>query len=132
MENKNATHFNPEALDALDLEPIKFKLVTQYGWSLEKADAVESLYKGYLRLCATHVGKTIVPTIDIDEMWHAHILDTRKYQEDCEKVFGGFMHHYPYLGMLGDEDDAQEGFLVTKSLFLSELGIDLTHQIVGA
>jgi hypothetical protein len=37
-------------------------------------------------------------------MWHRHILDTRAYAEDCERIFGGFMHHFPYFGMRGDAD----------------------------
>jgi hypothetical protein len=31
-------------------------------------------------------------------------LDTQKYQEDCERVFGYFLHHFPYFGMRGEED----------------------------
>ncbi len=38
----------------------------------------------------------------MDEVWHAHILDTRRYAADCDCVFGEFIHHYPYFG-LGDK-----------------------------
>jgi len=37
-------------------------------------------------------------------VWHAHILDTNAYAPDCEKVFGKFLHHFPYWGMRGEED----------------------------
>jgi hypothetical protein len=30
-----------------------------------------------------------------------------KYAADCEKVFGYFLHHYPYVGMDGTEEDEQ-------------------------
>jgi hypothetical protein len=30
-----------------------------------------------------------------DKVWHAHILDTPKYHEDCQRVFGHVMHHLP-------------------------------------
>ena len=33
-----------------------------------------------------------------------HILDTRKYAADCEAAFGHFVHHFPYLGLRGEED----------------------------
>jgi len=38
----------------------------------------------------------------VDAFWDQHILDTRKYAEDCAAAFGHFLHHYPYSGM-GDE-----------------------------
>lgn len=31
----------------------------------------------------------------IDEVWHQHILFTRKYAEDCHMIGGTFLHHYP-------------------------------------
>lgn len=36
-----------------------------------------------------------VPNKQIDEMWHEHILDTRKYSDDCQTVFGYYLHHTP-------------------------------------
>jgi hypothetical protein len=40
----------------------------------------------------------------VDTFWHYHILDTLKYAEDCQAVFGYFLHHFPYLGLRGEED----------------------------
>lgn len=44
-----------------------------------------------------HPGQWLVPSPDVDEIWHAHILHTREYARDCEDVFGpgGFLHHSP-------------------------------------
>jgi hypothetical protein len=47
------------------------------------------------------------PLADVDTFWHYHILDTMKYATDCERVFGYFLHHYPYVGMDGTEEDEQ-------------------------
>lgn len=69
-------------LRSLDLEPIKFKLIKECGWTLEKADKIEPLYKGFLLINALHPQETHVPTQDIDDMWHAHILDTQKYMNE--------------------------------------------------
>jgi hypothetical protein len=33
----------------------------------------------------------------LDDLWHEHILDTQKYKEDCESVFGKFIHHNPHV-----------------------------------
>jgi hypothetical protein len=46
------------------------------------------------------------PLFDVDIFWHYHILDTMKYAADCEQVFGYFLHHFPYIGLRGEEDEA--------------------------
>ncbi|HVF04562.1 MAG TPA: hypothetical protein VNA20_06970 [Frankiaceae bacterium] len=35
-----------------------------------------------------------------------HILDTVAYASDSAKIFGFFLHHFPYFGMRGAEDAA--------------------------
>jgi hypothetical protein len=30
-----------------------------------------------------------------DKVWHAHILDTTKYSDDCNRAFGHLLHHAP-------------------------------------
>lgn len=94
------------ALDSLDLSAIKFKLMDKEegkGWDRVYADMVESQYRRFLFLTVT-AGATIGVTADIDAFWHAHILDTMKYAEDCQSVFGFFLHHFPYFGMRGEQD----------------------------
>lgn len=97
------------AIQALDLDPIKLKLMDPeegQGWSREYADRMEVAYKRYLTLLAKFPDETIAPTKDVDKFWHGHILDTMKYAEDCENVFGYFLHHFPYFGMRGEQDAA--------------------------
>lgn len=69
----------------------------------------------------------MTPSEPLDDIWHAHILDTKKYAEDCDKIFGKFLHHFPYLGMRGAEDKLllEENYDTTKSLFRKELGIEI-------
>jgi hypothetical protein len=93
-------------IDALDLDPIKIKLMDEKegkGWTRAFADRIDVQYRQFLKLSALKVG-IIVPNKFIDDFWHNHILDTRKYAEDCEIVFGYFLHHFPYLGMRGEDD----------------------------
>jgi hypothetical protein len=42
-------------------------------------------------------GETMVPTKQIDEMWHVFILHTREYEQFCLERLGKFVHHYPRL-----------------------------------
>jgi hypothetical protein len=100
-------HFN--SIAALDLEPIKVKLMhaeSGEGWSLEKANAVEVEYRRFLYLMKMFPQEQTAPLMDVDIFWHYHILDTMKYAMDCEAVFGYFLHHFPYIGLRGEDDEA--------------------------
>lgn len=95
------------AIAALDLEPIKVKLMHQEsgeGWSLEQANAVEFEYRRFLILMKQFPHEQTAPLMDVDTFWHYHILDTMKYAADCEAVFGYFLHHFPYIGLRGAAD----------------------------
>ena len=97
------------AVMAIDLAPIKCKLMhveSGEGWSLDRADAVEKEYRRFLCLMTLYPEEETAPLVDVDTFWHYHILDTMKYAADCEQAFGYFLHHYPYVGLRGD-DDAQ-------------------------
>jgi len=97
-----------KAVMQLDLEPIKMKLMhveSGEGWSLEKANAVEKEYRRFLCLMKLYPEEDTAPLVDVDTFWHYHILDTMKYAKDCEHAFGYFLHHYPYVGMRGGDDD---------------------------
>jgi hypothetical protein len=97
------------AIQALDLDPIKFKLMNREegeGWSREYVDQMEIAYKRFLTLSVKYPEETIAPSKDVDKFWHGHILDTMKYADDCQNVFGYFLHHFPYFGMRGEDDAA--------------------------
>lgn len=94
---------------ALDLEPIKVKLMHEEsgeGWTLERANAVEFEYRRFLYLMKKFPNEQTAPLVDVDTFWHYHILDTMKYAADCEAVFGHFLHHFPYIGLRGEDDEA--------------------------
>ncbi len=101
----SSNEFN--AIATLDLDPIKVKLLhgeSGEGWSLEKVNAVEVEYRRFLYLMKKFPNEITAPQVDVDTFWHYHILDTMKYAEDCQAIFGYFLHHFPYLGMRGEED----------------------------
>ena len=115
------------AIRALDLDPIKVKLMDTdegQGWSREYADRMEVAYKRFLTLLVTHPETTVAPSKEIDKFWHAHILDTMKYAEDCQQVFGYFLHHFPYFGLRGADDAAQlaQAGQDMERLYLQEFG----------
>jgi len=121
-------HFDHDTVKAkiasLDLEPIKFKLVLESGLSEEQAQFMEKWYRRFLFLTYKYPDQRIVPLKEVDDFWHQHILDTRKYAYDCEATFGYFLHHFPYFGLRGAEDEQQlhDAFTQTLELTRDEYG----------
>ena len=94
------------------------------GWSVDRIEKAELDYKRYLAITKATQFQP-VPNGDIDRFWHEHILDTRRYAEDCFELFGGFLHHYPYFGMRGDSD--KETWTETAK-FSHDLWVSLYHE----
>lgn len=114
-------------IEALDLSMIKRKLQDPeegLGWSAEECEEVEVEYKRYLTLKRAYPEQEIVPNQQVDKFWHYHILDTQKYAEDCQVLFGYFLHHYPYFGMNGPEDEQAlaNAFAETAALYEAHFG----------
>lgn len=89
----------------------------------ERSDALHCLnfYKNFLKLSKKHRSEGLVPTREIDEFWHNHILYTKRYFEDCLQIFGHYLHHRPAM----PDENKQElitGYLKTKELYLEEFG----------
>jgi hypothetical protein len=114
-------------ISALDLEPIVYKLTHpeagDQGMTLTEADTAVQFYRASRALIKLHPGEQIAPTKAIDQVWHAHILDTEKYAGDCDAVFGRLIHHYPYFGMRGRRDAAAlaEAAARTRRLIAGQL-----------
>lgn len=124
-----------QRINSIDLDPIKFKLMDKaegQGWSRGYVDHLASEYRKMLYMMTSQSRVPVVPNKDLDEFWHTHILDTRKYAEDCAQTFGRFVHHFPYLGMRGEEDAQllQTSFGATKSLYETLFGETYNLRVV--
>lgn len=64
---------------------------------------IETRYLKFLLLQKRHWGTTLVPTEDVDEMWHLHMLRPRAYAEDCQKLFGTVLDHNGGFGAEADQ-----------------------------
>jgi hypothetical protein len=49
----------------------------------------------YLCIKNTDKTKSMIPSKDVDEVWHAHILRTEKYVSDCQVAGKQYIHHLP-------------------------------------
>jgi len=113
-------------VNSIDFEQMDDKLVNFYGWSKEDVSLMNGYYKKWLVIHVCYPELATAPSVKLDEYWHMHILDTQKYMEDCQMVFGKYLHHYPYFGLEGDSDNLNSGFELTKKLFKHHFGHDLT------
>src|SRR5713101_2171247 len=117
------------AIRALDLEPIKLRVMDPElgeGWTREYAESIEGAYRNYLTMLVKHPEdvENIVVSKDVDEFWHTHILHTMKYTEDCERVFGTYLHHNPDIGGHAPAEIDRKATLVekTRRLYQQEFG----------
>jgi len=121
-------------IDVLDLEPITYKLIHpepgEMAVGLAEADQAVALYRCFLKLCLLHPGARIVPTRQLDRVWHAHVLDTAKYRADCDHLFGHFIDHFPYAGLRGEDDRRawRADFARTRRLFAEHFGEEIGTQ----
>lgn len=111
-----------QRLTAIDFGPIGFKLMHPdqgQGWTLEQTTRAIEQYRKFLFLHHRYPTVALVPSQEIDHVWHTHILDTAKYREDCHLLFGRFLDHYPYFGLRGEADQQamERAFIQTQALF---------------
>lgn len=104
-------------LKKLDLGLIAHQLLHQ-GWTRKQAIRAINCYKMFLSLAYLHPKIPLVPTQEIDLVWHYHILHTRKYRQDCQMLFGRFIDHEPdgeFWGQ-GDSLSLEAAFNQTQAL----------------
>ncbi len=116
----------PKAVAQLNFDRLKHKYTQSDEASMSEHDwdKSEREYRRFLALKVLHPETSLVPSKQVDEVWHAHILDTKAYREDCLALFGRFMDHYPYFGVNGEEDYKmlQEAFAETIDLYEAQFG----------
>jgi len=111
-------------VNTIDFVPHGYKLQKEHGWSESQIQYTIQLYKEWLVLQVLYEGVSFAPSELVDEFWHTHILDTRKYSHDCAIIKGEFIHHYPYFGLTEQENQQvlDAGFELTKKLYLHHFG----------
>lgn len=122
--------YNTKAIDSqvndIDLEKLKWKLTqsTEADWDENTYVLAEQEYRRFLSIKKWNPKIEIVPTKLVDKLWHQHILDTHAYEEDCQNVFGYFLHHFPYFGIYGqsDQQNLQVVFEQTQNLYREYFG----------
>ena len=120
----------PQSILAMDLSFVRTKLEDRALVGREKncppvllsrLEAALEDYKKYLFLNLKYEGFPLVPSFEIDEVWHQHILFTEQYAVDCQAIFGGMRHHIPHFRRI--ERNVAEDLLIlenTKAIWRKE------------
>ena len=127
MNNQITTFLHK--LNNLNLQSVANKLMSSeygHGWTIQQTNIAIKRYKMFLCLQFLFPDIELVPTKEIDEVWHAHILvDTSVYIQDCKNLFGYILHHrFSVSEQASCEDPNQESaFDLTKILFEEFFGV---------
>lgn len=84
-----------QKLKQLETRSLVHYLIRVHGWTIEQAVSAILNYLLFLYLTHLYPHVLLVPTAEIDAVWHCHILHTQKYQEDCQFLFGYYLDHQP-------------------------------------
>jgi len=122
-------------VNAIDLDKLKWKLTksAEATWTEAMCDFAEAEYKKFLSLKLFYPKVSLVPSKLVDKFWHEHILDTKSYADDCNTLFGYFIHHYPYFGIYSDDDQQalQVSFEETIKLYENHFGKYPVDELFG-
>lgn len=129
LSEKIYSFFNK--LNKLDWQPVAKKLMfcdNGTGRTLQQTESAISLYKMFLCLHFLFPAIELVPTKEIDEVWHTHILlNTYKYIQDCQELYGYIFHHYSPVDETLEFKDRhyKKAIVITKYLFEKLFGVSL-------
>lgn len=86
-------------------------------WDGVRLDAAQQEYVRFLQLCRMYPDRKIAAPEDVDQFWHAHMLDSKSYVRDCDGYFGCYLHHDPCIGVADMADDAQATLRLYREAF---------------
>jgi hypothetical protein len=126
------TFFNK--VNNLDWKSLAHKLTLcehGHGWTDKKTEVAIARYKMFLCLQYLFPNIELVPTQEIDEVWHTHILlNTYQYIQDCQHLYGYILHHRSTVGVT-DETQSQNqdtAFAFTLTLFREIFGVGVLRD----
>lgn len=108
----------------IDTRSLQAFLVSTHQWTEQQAKRAIQQYFKFLCLVWLYPDRPLIPTQQIDCVWHCHILHTHQYRQDCEALFGYYLDHLPESGLDNHlEQSLQAAFEHTKDLFERHFGI---------
>ncbi len=117
-----------DRVNNLDFQAVTYKLISSQGWTVEKTQTAINRYKLFLYLKSVYPAAIMVPTQEIDAVWHTHIeVNLIQYIRDCDYIFGYILNHCSAISSEQNQEISQvyaRAFTTTKALFAEFFGID--------
>lgn len=82
-------------------------------------------YSKFLQLLKLYPKQTIVPTLDIDLVWHTHQCLPGQYRKAMRVLVGRFINHNDTIV----KEDLGDGFAISKKYFRMHFG--MTYRVCG-
>lgn len=95
------------------------RLARENMWSKQYALRCIEEYKKFMYLASIHT--KVTPSVQVDEVWHLHMLYTRDYRDFCQNL-GKFIEHGPTKGGKQEDDRYLEQYNKTLELYKVYLG----------
>jgi len=89
-----------------DLDDVVTRFALEHDAPIEVVKELERELKRFLTLCSLNPQKDYGMAGPVDELWHAFIVDTKRYRDFCAQVAGRFVHHVP-----GSTEGALAGYV---------------------
>lgn len=83
-------------------EGILERVAKQNLWSEDYTRRVGEEYLKFMYMAIRH---HVVPSLEVDEIWHAHLLFSRHYNTFCNQVLFKNIHHGPSITTSAKVDD---------------------------
>ena len=100
-----------------EARPFSWRLREDRGWSSARAARAIAEYRRFVVL-AVAAGHPVSPPPEVDEVWHLHLTDTRRYwQEFCPEVLGQPLHHEPSRGGPEERQRLEDQYAATVASY---------------
>lgn len=83
-----------ERISLWNFEKVRSKLLYD-NYSLEMAEKCIEEYKKFMSIACCQKEAEFGMSGPVDDVWHAHILDTIDYMSFCIEFAGEYLHHVP-------------------------------------
>jgi hypothetical protein len=97
------------------------RLANDNGWAILYAARVIEEYRKFVFLTIA-AGHMAVPSDQVDQAWHQHLLYTRSWSQFCANALRGPLHHEPTKGGADEQNRFRAGYAQTLQSYRSFFG----------
>lgn len=112
-------------------EPYTYVLSDEMGWDADFTQLAILEYKKFMLLCRIYPDN-MTPSVDVDTVWHLHLMYTRSYQRFCREALDTeFLHHEPSSGGSAQEQQHKDWYAETLNCYVESFGNVPPYEIWG-